>query len=252
MKQFIAILYSNKAIHSFKRINGLLVFFIFITNVLMISAPLIRERSIVTGPEIIERFPGVDGALIEAFAYTDCKFSDRLVCEIPKVVTAGEYEVGFLIAPTSESYVFFDANQVVIQTPQGFFFGGYLFAEGIELSNITTTAQVSDLFYGFATSGAGFDFSLILLGQLIQTILYVGSLSLMLLISNYRAKEKKITYKESLKITILAMVGPALVGGFFGFIEPTLSGVLFLTIYSLRMMYLYYDLFMKKNVKALS
>jgi hypothetical protein len=252
MKDFIAILYSNKAIHSFKRMNGLLVFFIFIANVLMISAPLIRERSLVTGSEIIERFPGVERALLEAFANSDCKFFDRLVCETPKVVTSGEYEVGFLIAPSSESYVFFDANQVVIQSPQGFFFGGYLFAEGIELSNISTTDQVADLVYGFATSGAGFDFGLILLGQLIQTVLYVGSLSLMLLISNYRAKDRKITYKERLRITILAMFGPALVGGFFGFIEPTLSGVIFITIYSLRMMYLYYGLFMKKNVKALS
>jgi maltodextrin utilization protein YvdJ len=252
MKQFVAILYSNKAIHSFKRMNGLLVFLLFIANVLMISAPLIRERSLVTGPEIIERFPGVDEALIEAFANAGCTISDRLVCETPKVVAAGEYEVGFLIAPTSESYVFFDTNQVVIQTSQNFFFGGYLFAEGIELSSITTPSQVADLVYGFATSGAGFDFSLILIGQLIQTTLYVSSLSLMLLISNYRAKEKKITYKESLRVTILAMAGPALVGGFFGFIEPTLSGVVFLTIYSLRMMYLYYGLFMKTNVNTVS
>jgi hypothetical protein len=118
-----------------------------------------------------------------------------------------------------------------------------LFAEGIELSTITTTAQVADLVYGFATSGAGFDFSLILIGQLIQTILYVGTLSAMLLISNYRAKEKKISYLEGLRVTIIAMLGPALVGGFVGFIEPSFAGIVFITLFSLRMMYVYFGLF---------
>lgn len=241
--RFASTLYSNKAIHSFKRMNGLLVFLLFIANVLMISAPLIRARAIVTGPEIIERFLGIDVALVKAFAETDCIIEAQLLCGTPTVITAGDYEVGFLEAPTSDSYVFFDANQVVFQTPDDFFFGGYLFAEGIELSTITTTAQVADLVYGFATSGAGFDFSLILIGQLIQTILYVGTLSAMLLISNYRAKEKKISYLEGLRVTIIAMLGPALVGGFVGFIEPSFAGIVFITLFSLRMMYVYFGLF---------
>jgi len=247
--RFASTLYSNKAIHSFKRMNGLLVFLLFIANVLMISAPLIRARAIVTGPEIIERFPGVDLALVAAFAETDCIIADRLVCETPKVITAGDYEVGFLSAPSSEFYVFFDANQLVIQTPDDFFFGGYLFAQGIELSSITTTAQVADLVYGFATSGAGFDFSLILLGQLIQTTLYVGSLSAMLLISNYRAKERKITYLEGIRITIIALLGPAILGGFIGFIEPSFAGIVFITLFSLRMMYVYFSLFPNISTK---
>ena len=241
--RFASTLYSNKAIHSFKRMNGLLVFLLFIANVLMISAPLIRARAIVTVPEIIERFPGVDVALVAAFAQTDCIIETQLLCETPIVITTDDYEVGFLIAPSSDSYVFFDANQVVFQTPDDFFFGGYLFAEGIELSSITTTAQVADLVYGFATSGAGFDFSLILIGQLIQTILYVATLSAMLLISNYRAKEKKITYLEGVKVTIIAMLGPALLGGFIGFIEPSFAGIVFITLFSLRMMYVYFGLF---------
>ena len=69
----------------------------------------------------------------------------------------------------------------------------------------------------------------------------------MLLISNYRAKEKKITYLEGLRVTILAMIGPALVGGFVGFIEPSFSGIVFLTLFSIRMMYLYFGLFPKIN-----
>ena len=99
--------------------------------------------------------------------------------------------------------------------------------------------------YGFATSGATFDFSLIVFGQLIQTMLYLFTISLMLLVSNYRAKVKKITFSQALRVTIIALIGPALISGFVGFIEVTLAGIVFITLYSLRMMYVYLALFSK-------
>lgn len=242
---FVKTLYSNKAILSFKRMKGWLLFLLFIINVLMVSAPLILARSMVSGPDVLVRFPRSTEALIVAFEQTDCAFAQELQCSSPSIVQVGEYEVGFLQTPTSDSYIFFDRTQVIFQTPDDFFFGSYLFAEGIRLSDIATTTELEDLVYGFATSGAGFDFTLILLGQLVQTTLYVGSLSAMLLISNYRAKEKKISYLEGLRVTVLAMVGPALVGGFVGFLEPSLSGIVFLTLFSIRMMYVYFGLFPK-------
>lgn len=243
--RFAKTLYSNKAIYSFKRMKGWLVFLLFVINVLMISAPLILARSLVTGPDVLARFPRSTEALIVAFEQTDCVINQELQCSTPTIIQVGDYEVGLLQTPTSESYIFFDRTQVIFQTPDDFFFGGYLFAEGIRLSDIATTPDLEDLVYGFATSGAGFDFTLILLGQLVQTTLYVGSLSAMLLISNYRAKEKKISYVEALRVTILALIGPALIGGFVGFIEPSFSGIVFLTLFSIRMMYVYFGLFPK-------
>jgi hypothetical protein len=247
MLRFAKTLYSNKAILSFKRMNGWLLFLLFIINVLMVSAPLILARSLVTGPDVLVRFPRLDGELLAAFEQTDCIITNQLECTTPTIIVVEDYEIAFLQTPTTEFYAFFDRSQVIFQTPDDFFFGGYLFAEGIALSDIATTPQLEDLVYGFATSGAGFDFTLILLGQLVQTTLYVGSLSAMLLISNYRAKEKKITYLEGLRVTILAMLGPAVVGGFVGFIEPSFSGIVFLTLFSIRMMYVYFGLFPKIN-----
>lgn len=243
--RFAKTLYSNKAILSFKRMRGWLLFLLFVLNVMMVSAPLILARSLVSGPDVLVRFPRSTEALIVAFEQTDCVILQELQCSTPTIIRVGQYEVGFLQTPTSDSYIYFDRNQVIFQTPDDFFLGGYLFAEGLVLSTITTTRELEDLVYGFATSSAGFDFSLILLGQLIQTMLYVGSLSAMLLISNYRSNVRKITFTEGLRITTLAMVGPALAGGFIGFIEPSFSGIVFLTVFSIRMMYVYFGLFSK-------
>lgn len=245
IKQLAASLYSNKAIFSLKQMRGWLLFLLFVVNVLMLSAPLIQARADITGPEILERFEGLEAALLEAMVDSDCVLGAPMVCGTPNVQTINGYEIAFLSPVSSTTYVLFDATQVIVQTPSDFFIGGYDYASGVALQTVATTEELHGLVYGFATAGATFDFSLIVFGQLIQTMLYISSISLMLLVSNYRAKEKKITFSQALRVTIIAMVGPALISGFIGFIEVTLAGIVFITLYSLRMMYLYLALFSK-------
>jgi hypothetical protein len=50
-------------------------------------------------------------------------------------------------------------------------------------------------------------------------------------------------------MTLIAMVGPALIAGLIGYIEVSLAGIVFITLYSLRMMYLYLGLFLKPQQK---
>jgi hypothetical protein len=250
MRSFATILYSNNAIFSFRKMKGWLLFLLFLINTMMLSAPLIRARADITGAQVLSRFDGLTPALLAAFAQTDCSFDVALQCDQPTVITTGTYEIGFLIPVAGDRYVFFDENQVVIQTPDELFLGRYEFAAG-PLSAIATERDLEQLVYGFATAGAGFDFTLIVLGQLIQTTLYVASISAMLLISNYRATKRKISFSEALRLTVLAMLGPALIGGLIGFVEPSVAGIVFITIYSLRMMYLYFGLFSKTNLSTL-
>jgi len=250
MKILGLLVYSNKAILSLKPLRGWLVFVLLLVNVLMVSAPLIRARSIVTGADILDRFDGAQSALLTAFADNDCVIQGRLFCQTPSVRQIGSFEVGFLQAPTSESYIFFDANQMIIQTPESFFFGSYEFAQGVRLQEINSSAMLEELMYGFATSGAGFDFSLIVLGQLIQIVLLVLTLSFMLQISNYRSKVQRIRFRSALQLSLVAMIGPALLGGFIGFIEPSIAGIVFFAAYSLRMMYLYFGLFKNPEIQV--
>jgi hypothetical protein len=245
MKQLIATLYSNKAILSLKQMRGWLLFLVFIVNVLMLSAPLIRARAEITAPEILDRFVGLQEALLIAMPQSDCVLGAPMVCAEPSVQTIQGYEISFLAPVSSDTYVLFDATQVIIQTPDDFFIGGYEYASGVALSSVTSVASLHGLVYGFATSGAAFDFSLIILGQLVQTFFYISMISLMLLISNYRARERKIRFSHALRMTVLAMVGPALLSGFIGLLEVSVAGIVFITMYSLRMMYLYLGLFSK-------
>ena len=245
IKQLAATLYSNKAIFSLKQMRGWLLFLLFIINVLMLSAPLIQARADITAPEILDRFVGLEEALLQVLSESDCVLGAPMVCQTTSVQQINGYEIAFLSPVTSDTYVLFDANQFIVQTPTDLFVGGYEFANGVALNSVTTVDSLHGLVYGFATSGATFDFSLIVIGQFIQTILYVSTISLMLLISNYRSKVKKITFSQALRLTTIAMLGPALFSGFIGFIEVTLAGIVFITMYSLRMMYLYLALFSK-------
>ena len=218
---------------------------LFIVNALMLSAPLIRARADITAPQILERFVGLEDALLAVLPLSDCVLGAPMVCSTPSVQTINGYEIAFLSEVTSTQYVLFDANQFLVQTPNDFFIGGYEYASGVALSAIQDIPSLHGLVYGFATSGAVFDFGLILIGQFVQTFFYVSMIGLMLLISNYRAKEKKITYSKAVRLTVLAMVGPAMISGLVGYLEVSLAGIVFITLYSLRMMYLYLGLFSK-------
>lgn len=250
IKQLAATLYSNKAIFSLKQMRGWLLFLLFVVNVFMLSAPLIQARADITGPEILDRFVGLEEALLASMVGNDCVLGAPMICTTPNVQTINGYEIAYLSPVVTTTYVLFDANQVIVQTPDDFFIGGYEYASGVALRLIASPTELQGLVYGFATSGATFDFSLIVFGQLIQTLLYVATISLMLLVSNYRATKKKITFSQALRFTIIAMLGPALVSGFIGFIEVTLAGIVFITMYSLRMMYLYLALFSKPREKS--
>jgi hypothetical protein len=249
MKQLVATLYSNKAILSLNQMGGWLLFLLFLVNGLMLSAPLIRARADITAPQILDRFVGLEDALLLALPQSDCVLGAPMVCQTPGVQTINGYEIGYLSEVTSTQYVLFDANQFIVQTPDDFFIGGYEYASGVALASIIDIASLHGLVYGFATSGAVFDFGLILFGQFVQTLLYVTTISLMLLISNYRAREKKVTYSKALRMALIAMVGPAMIAGLIGYIEVSLAGIVFITLYSLRMMYLYLGLFSKPQQK---
>ena len=242
------VLYSNKAILSLKRMSGWLILLLFFVNTSLLSAPLIVNRAVITGEDIMAQFPQLDETLQEVFSASGCELQGQLVCETtPTATVVNGYEVTYFEEPLGNQYIYFAQTAMVIQYQEASFVGSYQFLEGQRFNQLLDQASVEEVVYALATGAATLDFFLIWTGQLLQNGIYFLIISTMLLISNYQTKREKLRFKEALAIAVLAMIGPAIIGGTIGLLEASLSGILFITIYSLRMMYLYFGLFTKNT-----
>jgi maltodextrin utilization protein YvdJ len=242
------VLYSNKAILSLKRMSGWLILLLFFINTSLLSAPLIVNRAVITGEDIVLQFPQLEETLEELFASSSCELQGQLVCDpTPTATVLNGYEVTYLEEPVGNQYIYFAQTAMVIQYQEASFVGSYQFLEGQRFDQFLDQSSVEEVIYALATGAATLDFFLIWFGQLLQNGMYFLIISTMLLISNYQTKREKLRFKEALAIAVLAMVGPAIIGGTIGLLEASLSGILFITIYSLRMMYLYFGLFTKNT-----
>jgi maltodextrin utilization protein YvdJ len=255
MQSLSKVLYSNKAILSLKRMSGWLILLLFFVNTSLISAPLIVNRATITGEEILAQFPQIEETLEAVLVATPCVVTrgemdttDSLVCDVPPMSSSmNGYEITYFDEPVTSTYIYFAQTAMVIQYEESSFVGTYQFLSGQRLDEVLDEASLEDIVYALATGSATLDFFLIWLGQLLQNGMYFLIVSTMLLISNYQTKREKLRYKEALAIAVLAMIGPALIGGTIGLLEASLSGILFITVYSLRMMYLYFGLFTKNT-----
>ncbi len=242
------VLYSNKAILSLKRMSGWLILLLFFVNTSLLSAPLIVNRSVITGDDIMVQFPQLEETLEEVFSSSGCELQGQLICGMtPMATVINGYEVTYFEEPAGNQYIYFAQTAMVIQYEEASFVGSYQFLEGQRFDQLLDQSTVEEVVYALATGAASLDFFLIWTGQLLQNGMYFIIISTMLLISNYQTKREKLRFKEALAIAVLAMIGPAIIGGTIGLLEASLSGILFITIYSLRMMYLYFGLFTKNT-----
>jgi hypothetical protein len=86
------------------------------------------------------------------------------------------------------------------------------------------------------------------LSQWFQTLIFVISISLMMMILNLHEKKKKISLAYSLKMVTMNLIGPAFVSALLGLISPGWASVIFLFLYAFRSMFLYYYLHRYQNV----
>lgn len=255
IQSFAKVLYSNKAILSLKRMSGWLILLLFFVNTSLISAPLIVNRANITSDEILAQFPMIVDTLTQVFAASPCiveqtstDATSSLICDqVLEPMMINGYEITYFEEPNGSNYIYFADTAMVIQYEEASFVGTYVFLEGQRLDTVLNETSLEEVVYALATGSASLDFFLIWFGQLLQNGMYFFIISTMLLISNYQTKREKLRFKEALAVSILAMIGPAIVGGTIGLLEASLSGILFITIYSLRMMYLYFGLFTKST-----
>ncbi len=261
MRNWINILFKNDAIFNKLKAPFLILILVFFVNVMLVSAPMFNARVTVQVDELIERFPGLVDAFDELYALNlPCEFEDTIVCseEIPPT-TVGDYEL--VINGTSEeaNYIEFSEEWIRIahtedESDQLIITGTYTFLDGLELNNVSESKSyemTETIVYGIITSGISSDFYLIFAGQFIQNLIYALAIGGMLLASNYRRTEGKIKYSGTLRITVFAMTGPALLTAIIGMFFLPIASVMFMTIYSLRMMFIYFKLMNPNRVNSI-
>ncbi|XMB86945.1 hypothetical protein RJG79_03885 [Mycoplasmatota bacterium WC44] len=254
MKKIGLMLFSNKEILKGNKVPLGIIFFIFIINVLLLSAPLFNARATVNADQLIDRFPGLEEAFEEIYDLNiPCEFTkegpdcDKLTKNL------SDYQLVILEEATSDKTIEFQEDYVLIKykdTDQEVsLVGSYYFLDSINLQNITKDKYyetTETIVYAIASSTIGNDFFLIFMGQFIQILIYFLAISALLNVANYKQRQKKISYLASVKITILAMMGPALLSALIGFFFMSFSTLVFMTVYSLRMMYIYFKILAKK------
>jgi hypothetical protein len=240
-------LYSNQIILQQKAISRWLILLLILLTTSITSSSLIIARSQVDEAVIFERFDHLDLVLEEVLATTDCRIDLVLQCEstiLPRMIQG--YQVVFFTEPTEFPYVAFLESRVIVATSEDRFVGGYRFFEGRNFQELLTNRTMDAIVYGLATATIGEDFTLIWLIQFIQNLLLFSIISAMLLFSNFRRNIKhKLSYSAAYAIAVVAYLGPALVGGFFGLLEPTVGGITTVALYSVRMMNLYFGIYRK-------
>lgn len=244
MTNFIEILYSKKAILKFRGINLLWLVPVFFINVMLLSSPLFGARAATTGETVAASLPGIEEAFSELYDLNEtCAIMDIECMSAYNHMLFAGYE--FTIEePETDQYIYIKdviaiKNDVAI-TGDAYFLEGYTW----ELpSDVTADAYTYSILYAVISSTLVNDFFLIFAGQVLQLLLYFLAISALLLVANYKRKKPVIRYTEAVNITILSMLGPALVSAVIGLFFSQFATLVFMTMYSIRMMNVYFGIF---------
>lgn len=244
MINFGKIIYSNKKILEHKHVSMVLILLLFIINISLVTSPLFVARAQIEPETVIERFDGLEEAFEEIYAADqDCLITANMTCDLPS--EANGYEVVLTGEPTTEKYIWF-AEEMVIKE-EYIISGTYDFLQGISLNPDDEYENTKAIIYSMSASTLGRDYYFLYVGQFIQNILYLIAISLLIMVANYKQVKRRVKYPEAIKITVMGMLGPAIASALIGLFLPQFSTLIFMTIYSLRMMYIYFQILRPKN-----
>lgn len=263
IKLFFRMLFDNKALLKSNQFPLILVLLLFFINVSLISVP--NFYGLADSVRIINRLDGIYETLEEMYEKDmPCSVSDaKMICdEATLEAQYGNYQVqygGELVTDEVEdSLIYLGENYMAIiymdaSDTAYIMSGDYALLETFDFTTIYPntsemndgeyTEYVSDLFLqNIYYSNIGEQIYIVYTTQFAQTAIYVMMLSIMLLILNYKAAIKKISYTASIKMVIVAMTGPALLTALLGGFILGYAGLVFIIAYGLRMMFMYYKI----------
>lgn len=238
MIEFGKIIYSNKAIMKFKDVSLFVIFFLFLINTTLVTSPLFVARAQIEPGDLLARFDGLEVAFEEIYELgLNCEIEQNLTCELPDNVNG--YEIVVTGEPQTDKYIWF-ASELVIQNEISIS-GSYDFLNGIYLNPTNYQDNTEAILYAMSASTVGRDYYIMYVGQFVQNLLYLLAVSALIMVANYKQAKRKVTYTQAVKVTVMAMLGPALVAGVLGVFWVQFSTLIFMTIYSLRMMNIYFN-----------
>jgi hypothetical protein len=262
VKLFFRMLFDNNALLKSNQFPLLLVLLLFLINVSLISVP--NFYGLADSVRIINRLDGIYETLEEM--YTEempCEVrEEQMVCEETNLQESyGNYKIQYLgeldTEQVEESLIYLGKDYMAILYVEGetayIMSGDYRLLEGFSFADVYPNESdlseedypeyISDLFLqNIYYSNVGEQIYLVYTTQFAQTAIYVIMLSIMMLIVNYKAMVKKITYTASIKIVIVGMTGPALLTAILGGFILGYAGLVFILAYGLRMMFMYYKI----------
>lgn len=262
IKLFVRMLFDNNALLKSNQFPLLLVLLLFFINVSLISVP--NFYGLADSVRIINQLDGVYETLEEMYIEDmPCQVvEEEMLCEEENLASSyGQYKIQYLgdldTDQVEESMMYLGAEYMAIIHVEGetayILSGDYALLEGFDFQEVYPnqsdlsledyTENVSDLFLqNLYYSNFGEQVFLVYSTQFAQTAIYVVMLSIMLLILNYKAMVKKISYTASVKMVIVGMTGPALLTAILGGFILGYAGLVFIILYGLRMMFMYYKI----------
>lgn len=263
IKLFFRMLFDNNALLKSNQFHLILVLLLFFVNVSLISVP--NFYGLADSVRIINHMDGIYETLEEMYVEEmPCRVTEaKMVCNEDtledqygnyKIQYGGELDTDIV----EESMIYLGENYMAIiyvdaSDTAYIMSGDYALLETYDFTNIYPnesemsdadyTEYVSDLFLqNIYYSNIGEQIYIVYTTQFAQTAIYVMILSIMLLILNYKAAIKKISYTASVKMVIVAMTGPALLTALLGGFILGYAGLVFIIAYGLRMMFMYYKI----------
>ncbi len=270
MEWFVHMLYSTKEVLKAHKASFVLVFILLFVNIALISVP--NFIGIWRGVDRVDDLEGIHEAFQEMYeARLPCAIetSAQMICDDVENQTFGMYD--FVIDPdfkidedelevvierssifvTTEDisivYVREDGSGVVVS-------GDYRLLQGFDFSSIkdrdeaqndrtdyydsVTNMFLRNVYYSTMQDNMFIVYS----AQFVQMLLYVMFVSVIMMVLNYKAKIKKLSYSASVKITVFTMTGPAFLAAVLGFIIVGWASILFTALYLVRIILVYYKI----------
>ncbi len=261
---FVRSFYFNTEVLKAYKLTGLLTFILLIVNIMLVSVPPV-VGTLDSTPNY-DDFPGINEAFHDIYErQLPCTIDDQTFhCdEDIDAFQAGNYTFDIVEGVSEdldvdESKIYFSENEAAIVYVEGdtqtILSATYATQPPLDFEQVYARAQeASDPLTHYDTqtqsfvnnlyfSNVGSTMLVIYPAQFAQMGMYVLLVGFMIMISNYKAKFKKITVPSALKITIAAMTGPALVTALLGLLIPQWSILIFTIAYLVRIIAIYFQI----------
>jgi hypothetical protein len=265
LRIFSKSLYSNKDIYETRHFKiGYAILTILIVSIIS-NFPFFYGLASRTPEEIVSNFPGIYETFDEIYEMDESCAVDNLKMECRDDMDGmviGDYTL-FTTLPDElpDQYIYFGEDEAQIGyvdrvNDRDFeykVYGSYYSLDGVDLSNIdselssneTTDAIIHSIYLSLVPSSMG---QILLIGAS-QLIVWVVVMAALLLVSNRAGLPYQLRFWESFKVVSFAGISPALAAAFLSFIAPSFAGVSFMVFYAARIVFIYMNRVLKKNLK---